>query len=116
MALESLKGVKEIGGFEVYDCDDDEEENSNDTYICVDHLNNEISFVIQNGPIGENGVNGCQLLTMIQTCKIILEKLNDNYPSVYNARSIIALEACIKAQNDRTSDREKRNVEGKSEL
>ena len=39
-------------------------------------LNGERYIKIQNGPIKENGVNGCQVDTIIEATKAIIEGLN----------------------------------------
>ena len=116
MALETLKGVEKIGGFAV---GHDATENRMRTGslrqpIFVDHINNEILFRIQNGPIKENGVNGCQVDTLIHAARMIIVGLNDKFPSEYNRAAILGLEIALGRLNDRTRDRENRNVEGTS--
>ena len=91
MALETLKGVEEIGGFRVNQFYEDETIKAVrwNEYIEIDHEVNTIKFTIQNGPIKENGVNGCQVDTLIHAAKHIIFELED-----------------------RKADREKRGVEG----
>lgn len=116
MALETLKGVKEIGGYAVYESPEGAEfgvvEHNN--YVHVDHAQNCIAFQIQNGPIKENGVNGCQVDTLIHAARHIIDKLNEKYPSVHNENTLIALTQAITFQEERTKDRESRGVEGTS--
>ena len=127
MALETLKGVEKIGGFDVINLEElkrkhtDDKGNidweaidkDRDNYpISIAHDLNSISFKIQEGPIKEVGVNGCQVDTMIETAKIIIEKLNRNFPCSENTKCIICLHNALKALQDRKADREKRNVEG----
>ncbi|HNX38817.1 MAG TPA: hypothetical protein PKI15_10705 [Candidatus Cloacimonadota bacterium] len=69
MALETLKGIKEIGGY-------------------VD--------------------------TLIHAAKLILEGLNAKFPSEYNEMAINKLDMAIRHLEQRTKDREARNVEGTS--
>ena len=126
MALETLIGVKEIGKFKVGDFDEltrmaeDEStlEELNewvfDHPILVDHFENEISFRIQNGPIKEHGVNGCQVDTIIETAKKILEGLDAKFPSEYNKLAINKLDMALSHLGERTKDREARGVEGTS--
>lgn len=124
MALETLKDIKSIGGYDVLS-----ERPINSTGgidwplfdelretkpIYIDHDVNMISFRIQNGPIKENGVNGCMVGTLIHAAKIILEGLNEKFPSKYNDRSIHDLSMAIEAQDQRTKDRQNRGVEGLS--
>ena len=83
MALKTLKGVKKIDGFKlnhINDHDFMEPTERRKNYIEIDHCFNEISFTIQNGPIKEVGVNGCQVDTLIETAKLMIEGLNKNYP------------------------------------
>lgn len=83
MALETLKGVKDINGFTVVVMDDLREkfpEKFNESgamdykwfekdirpnnFIYVRHDVNSISFTMQNQPIKECGVNGCQVIPL----------------------------------------------------
>jgi hypothetical protein len=111
MALETLKGIQEIGGFGVKRVDWDQPISN---HVEINDRCNAITFSIQNGPIKENGVNGCQIDTLVETAKLIVEGLNSQYPSDYNRRAIKGLEDCLKAFSDRKADRERRNVEGQS--
>lgn len=133
MALETLKDVKKIGEFDLIiidelrekypekfnesgamDCKWFEKEirPTNHVYVC--HDVNSISFTIQNGPVKEVGVNGCQVDTMIETAKIIIEGLNAKFPCRENAMIITKLDEALMWSNKRKQDREKRNVEGLS--
>ena len=130
MALETLKDVKEIGGFKVAVMDDLRknlpdmfnedgsmkyeifEKDFRPNYpVQIRHDKNSISFTIQNGPVKENGVNGCQVDTLIHAAKTILEGLNKNYPCRENACAITKLDEAIHWLDARTKDREKRKVE-----
>jgi len=133
VALETLKDVKEIGGFPVVVMDELREkypEKFNESgamdykwfekeirpfnFIYVRHDVNSISFTLQNGPIKEVGVNGCQVDTLIHAAKLILEGLNAKFPSEYNEMAINKLDMAIRHLEQRTKDREARNVEGTS--
>lgn len=119
MCLETLNGVSEIGGFKVchkYLNGESIAMVGIDQYIEVDHEDNSISFTIQDDPVKEKGLNGCQVLTMIQTAKLIIEKLNEKFPCVYNSNTIARLNEAIEWQEMRTKDREKRNVEGTNQV
>lgn len=109
MALETLKGVKEIGGLKVA------ESPSEEGFIGIFHDENTIAFKIQNGPIKEDGVNGCQVDTIIEAAKLILEGLNKQFPCRENSLAITKLDEALHWLNARKKDREKRGVEGKSE-
>jgi hypothetical protein len=131
MALETLKGIDLIGGFKVVVMDElrekypekfnesgamdykwFEEEIRPSNFIYVRHDKNSISFTIQNGPIKENGVNGCQVDTLIEAAKIIIEGLNKNFPCIENEMMLHRLGEALDWSDKRKKDREKRNVEG----
>jgi len=131
MALETLKGVKKIGGFNLVDMDllrADNPEKFNESgsmdykwfekdirptnFVYVRHDVNSLSFTLQNGPVKENGVNGCQIDTVIQAAKVILEWLNKNFPCRENACAITKLDEALHWLDHRTKDREARAVEG----
>ncbi len=134
MALETLKGVEEINGFKVVVMDElrdkypDKFNESGamdykwfeadirpNSFIYVRHDKNSISFTMQNQPIQECGVNGCQVDELIGAAKVILEGLNKKFPCRQNALAITKLEEAMHWLTDRRNDREKRNVEGKSQ-
>lgn len=113
MALETLLGIKTIGEFELYDCTESDE-GLEAAFVCVDHSVNAVGFRIQNGPIKEVGVNGCQVDTMIETAKIIIEGLNAKFPCRENSIAITKLEEALMWMEQRRKNREKRGVEGTS--
>lgn len=134
MALETLKGVSKIGGFEVVVMDDLREkypERFTETgamdhkwfeetirpknFIYVRNDKNSLAFTIQNGPIKEAGVNGCQVDTIIETAKVIIEGLNKKFPCRENAMVITKLDEALMWSLKRKMDREARNVEGTSQ-
>jgi len=133
MALETLKNVEEIGGFKLIDMGALKEkhpEKFNESgsmdykwfeadvrphnFVYVRHDVNSISFTIQNGPIKENGLNGCQVDTIIETAKVMLEGLNKQFPCRENSSAITKLDEALMWLDKRKKDREKRNVEGLS--
>lgn len=119
MALETLKGVKEIGGFQVLQgpagVDWSRLHELRETYpVYVDDDLNAITFKIQNGPIKEHGVNGCQVDTMIEAAKLIIEGLNKKFYCDENAEAITNLELALASLARRRANREKRGVEGTS--
>lgn len=125
MALETLKGITRIGGFEVMQERPKNEDGSVDWErfdelrkvqpIFVDHDVNMISFRIQNGPIREVGINGCQVDTLIEAAKTIIEKLNEKYPCQENEVAISHLRYALQALAQRTANRMRRGVEGTSQ-
>lgn len=109
MALETLKNVMKIGGFDVKHVDwNQPAENP----IEINDAQNAITFKIQNGPIAENGVNGCQVDTMIETATIIIRGLNQKFPCRENSIVITKLEEALLWLGKRKADREQRGVEG----
>lgn len=133
MALETLKGVTEIGGFPVVVMDDLREkfpEKFNESgamdwawfekdirpthFIYLRHDKNSLSFTIQNGPIKEYGVNGCQVDTLIAAARLIIFGLDSRFPSEENKTVLRHLDEAYEALKQRKRDREKRNVEGTS--
>lgn len=116
MALETLKGIKTIGGFAVHEDSKDAsgpwEEGG--PFVAVHHGDNTLAFKLQNGPIKEHGVNGCQVDTIISAALLIVKGLNANFPSSYNKECIHGLETAIDALERRTKDREARGVEGQN--
>lgn len=131
MALETLKGIKKIGDFEIIIMDELREkypEKFNESgsmdykwfekdirpnnFVYVRNDVNSISFTIQDGPVKEIGINGCQVDTIIEAAKLIIEGLNKNFPCRENSMIITKLDEALLWSQKRKSDREKRNVEG----
>lgn len=133
MALETLKDVKKLGQFDVVVMDELREkypEKFNESgamdykwfeadirphnFVYVRHDKNSISFTIQNGPVKENGVNGCQVDTVVEAAKKIIEGLNAKFPCRENSMAITKLDECLMWLDKRTKDRVARQVEGES--
>ena len=134
MALETLKNVSRINGQKIV-CMDDlrtqfpemfnesgamdyakfEEIVRPNSFIYVRNDKNSLSFTLQNGPIKEVGVNGCQVADVIAVAKHIIEELNKKFPCRENSMTITKLDEALMWQEKRTKDRELRNVEGRSE-
>jgi arginine/lysine/ornithine decarboxylase len=133
MALETLKDIKEIDGFKVIVMDELREqypEKFNESgamdykwfekdirpnnFIYVRNDKNSLSSTIQDGPIKENGINGCQVQTIIESAKVIIEGLNKKFPCRENAMVITKLDEALMWSKKRTEDRQKRKVEGLS--
>lgn len=134
MALETLKGVKEINGEKIVVMDElreqfperftetgamdhkwFEETIRPNSFIYVRNDKNSLSFTLQNGPIKEAGKNGCQVVDIIAVVKHMIEELNKKFPCRENAMTITKLDEALMWQEKRTKDREKRNVEGTSQ-
>lgn len=131
MALETLKGIKKIGEFDLVVMDDLRDkypEKFNESgamdyrwfeadirphnFVYVRHDVGSLSFTIQNGPIKEVGVNGCQVDTLIEAAKIIIEGLNTKFPCRENSMVITKLDEALMWLKKRKADREDRGVEG----
>lgn len=131
MALETLAGIKTIDGFNVVVMDElkdkfperfnesgsmDYEWFENDirpnSFVYVRHDKNSISFTIQNGPIGENGVNGCQVDTLVETVRLIVHGLNKKFPCRENSLVVTKLEEALHWLQHRKANRIERGVEG----
>lgn len=73
-----------------------------------------VRFTIQSDPISEVGVNGCQVVDMLEYVKCLFQSLNEKFPCRENALTITKIEEAIHWQEARTKDRTRRNVEGKN--
>jgi hypothetical protein len=122
MALETLKGIEQIGGFKIVRVKplemswDDFDKTRDEFPINITERMNTISFKIQNGPIKEVGVNGCQVDTLIEAAKLIIEGLNKKFPCIENAMIIHRLGEALDWSEERKRNREKRQVEGLNKL
>ena len=115
MALETLKGVTHIDGFEVVRMDAfPGPEIKPDSGVFINDSTNTIGFKIQNGPIKEKGANGCQIDTIIMAAKGIIEGLDDKFPCKENKGAIKHLDGALIFLKARKFNREKRGVEGTS--
>jgi len=113
MALETLKEIAEIDGFKVEEIPCDEPAHKGG-FIKVCHGSNTISFRIQDGPIKENGVNGCQVDTMVNAAALIIEGLDKKFPCQENQRALACLADALNALKARKVNREGRGVEGEN--
>ncbi len=114
MALETLKDVKEIGGFKVLrerpkgadgEVDWDEFDEKRKTHPIFIHEDvNMISFRIQDGPIKENGVNGCQVDTLVCAAIMIIRKLNEKFPCRNNNEALLSLNVALMYLGKRMKD------------
>lgn len=133
MALKTLKHREMIDGFHVVVMDElrdkyperfnesgamdyewFEKEIRPNNFIYVRNDKNSISFTLQNGPVKEAGLNGCQVDTIIETAKIMLEGLNDDYPCLENQWAILYLGSALRFLKLRKMRRERQGTEGTS--
>jgi hypothetical protein len=133
MALETLKDTHEINGKQIIHMDDlrahypekftetgamdhkwFETEIRPKAFIYVRHDKNSLSFTLQNGPIKEVGVNGCQVEDVVAVARHIVAELNSKYPCRENSMMITKLDEALMWSRERTRNREARGVEGQS--
>ena len=112
MALETMRMVHAIGDATVRHLIGDAMSSVEDPDIDIDHNTNRITFKIQDGPIKENGRNGCQVDAMIHVARKIVAGLNKKYPCRENSAAITKLDEAMQWLRERTIDRETRGVEG----
>lgn len=120
MALETINDLKIAGGNKVAHLEkaipmEDYLELIKDHFIIHGKENNTLTFKIQDGPIKEVGVNGCQVTDMISIAQYIIKKLNDKFPCEENLMTISSLNQALAWQRQRTNNRVQRNVEGTSQ-
>ena len=88
------------------------------TFIEIENATDEkgispiIKFTVQSDPISEVGVNGVQVLDMLEYTKCLFQSLNESFPCRENALTITKIEEAIHWQHARTRDRINRQVEG----
>lgn len=131
MSLEVLKNIEKIGGFDVVDMvslkethphmfredasmkyEIFEKEIRPHNFIYLRRDVNSLAFTVQNGPVKEVGVNGCQVDTLIQAAKAILEGFDNIVPCPHNKKAMDCLDLALIHLQLRKEDREKRSVEG----
>lgn len=118
MTVKVLKDVKSIAGYPIayYKSRAEEEPNDCKTIVVFEGDNknsfSSISLNIQEGPIKENGENGCQIDVLIHIAKTMISKLNDQFSASHNTKAIGHLELALAALQKRKEDRERRGVEG----
>jgi len=81
-------------------------------YVKVE--NNKVTFTLQDGPIKEFGVNGCQIDAMLAYARMVLESYNRAIPCRENALAITSIEVAEMWLDRRTRNRMVRGVEGTS--
>ena len=98
MALETLQNITEIDGFQVNQMG----QLANEKYpVSVCHESNRLEFKIQDGPIKENGSNGCQVDQIIHVAHAIVKGLNGKFPCKDNENCLYHLEGAMQALRTR---------------
>lgn len=118
MAIKAIKNVQKIGGFEVGKCDESmgvpipNYLTGKKEHIFIDVEANIIAFRIQDGPIKEVGVNGCQVDTLIHAARAIIIEFNNKFPHDKNGEALDHLYRACKTLEERKKERTGRGVEG----
>lgn len=113
MALNTLKGTTVIDGYEVFHRTHEADRSlMADDYVIVDHKANTVTFKIQDGPVGEQGKNGCQVDTVIAAARHMIHGLNQEVPCRENSCAITKLDEALHWLHARFADRIARDVEG----
>jgi len=97
----TLDGLKKIDNISIIRHPNPPEEGATNLFILIDEVENAVGFKIQEGSIKENGVNGCQVDSIIKVAKIMLEGLNKEFPCYENDEVIKNLEDSIRLLNKR---------------
>jgi hypothetical protein len=71
-----------------------------------------VTFTIQNGPIKEVGVNGCQIDEVIEWARNTIDGFNKSFPCRENSLAITKLDEALLWLLKRKMDRDARGVEG----
>lgn len=85
-------------------------------HIYIRRDKNSIAFTLQNGPIKEVGVNGCQVDAMIDAARDIITGHNGKFYCAENDEAIKHLGEALRCLEQRRLNREKRGVEGHNKV
>jgi len=81
----------------------------------IEDSGSSVTFTIQNGPIKEVGVNGCQIDDVIAWSRAKIASFNVAFPCRENAIVLTKLDEALLWLLKRKLDREVRQVEGKNQ-
>lgn len=81
-------------------------------FIYLRRDKNSLTFNLQNGPVKENGVNGCQIDCIIAAAAHMISEANKVFACRENAIAITKLEEALLWLGKRKADRISRGVEG----
>ncbi len=113
MAIEMLKGIESIGGYEVAEVDD-QDLCKYDEFVVIDPTHQKVCFTLQNGPPQEVGINGCRVETILEVGRSIIHGLNCRVSCRENEEALTKIGETIEWLGRRTKDRKTRGVEGTS--
>lgn len=83
--------------------------------ICIDHEKDMVSIKMMTDPKSEGG-EGAQFTDFIYMSKLMCEYLHNKFPCKANEETLKCLKDALAHQEQRTSDRRGRGVEGKDTL
>lgn len=109
MTLETMKEVTSIGDFDVTRVGSFGPQSGS---VEINDDANTIAFKLQDGPVKENGINGCQVDTIIEAGMMILQGLDEKMPCMENQMAINSLENALLWLELRIDTRKRRGVEG----
>jgi hypothetical protein len=112
MLREIFEGIESIGDSIIVRT----EWNQSEHYVELDERGNSISFTLQNGPIKEGGVNGCQVDTIIEAAMMIVQGFDEKFPCMENKFAINSLENALLFLELRKQKRISCGVEGYSRI
>ena len=90
MPLEDLKKTDIVGGFFTGHIKD-----NGGPFILIDHVDSRISFKLQDGPVEEKGVNGCQIDQLVQVAMQLMIGRDPELTDEFNMSAIGSLKECM---------------------
>jgi hypothetical protein len=72
-----------------------------------------VTFILQDGPVKEVGVNGVQIDGVVEWARDVIAGFNERFPCRENSLIITKLDEALLWSLKRKLDREKRDVEGR---
>jgi hypothetical protein len=85
-------------------------------YLVIEPKTSLVQFKLQDGPIQEVGINGCQIDVILEIYLQILKGFNMKFPCRENSITITKIEEAQMWQQKRRENRESRAVEGRNQL
>jgi hypothetical protein len=85
-------------------------------FIYVRKDKNSIAFTLQSGPVKEVGLNGCQVDTLIEAAKYLIQDMSVLNNCRENSMAITKLDEALMWLEKIKKDRIQRNVEGTSKI
>lgn len=80
----------------------------------IREVGNKVEFTLQDGPIKENGVNGCQVDDALKFFRDQIQSFQNAVPCRENEQALLRLDETLMWLDKRKRDRETRGVEGTS--